>query len=69
MTEEYIEEDNIKVLLNEYSNWITTNAIPKYFYEDIKSNNTIFLNASTLHNYLSKVIIILKDKSPKHCVL
>ena len=67
MTEEYVEKDNIKFLLTEYSNWLVTNAIPKYFYEDLKSNSTIFLNASTLMNYLSKVIIILKDKFPKHC--
>ena len=27
MTEEYVEEDNIKILLPEYSNWISTAAI------------------------------------------
>ena len=42
MTEEYIEEDIIKVLLTEYINWLSTTAIPKYFDEDIKSNITIF---------------------------
>ena len=31
MTEEYVEEDNIKVLLTEYSNWLDTTSIPKYF--------------------------------------
>ena len=60
ITEEYVEEDNIKSLLTEYSNWLATTAITKYFDEDLKSNSTIFINASTLENYLSKVIIMLK---------
>ena len=67
MTEEYVEEDNIKVLLTEYSNWLATTASPKYFDEDLNSNRNIFLNASTLKNYLSEAIIVLKYKSPKHC--
>ena len=62
MTEYYVEEDNIKFLLNEYSNWIATTSIPDYFDEDLKSNSTIFLNAITMNNYLSNVIIMFKDK-------
>ena len=67
MTEEYVEEDNIKVLSTEYRNWLSTTVIPKYFDEDLKSNRTLFLNTITLKNDLSKVIIILKEKLPKHC--
>ena len=67
MTEEYVEEDNIKVLLTEYRNWLATTVIPKYFDEDLKSNRTLFLNAINLENYLSKFIIILKEKPPNHC--
>ena len=33
MTEEYLEEDNIKSLLTDYSNWLATTDIPNYFYE------------------------------------
>ena len=67
MTDEYVGEDTIKVLLTEYSNWIVTTDILKYFDEEIKTNITIFINASTLKNYLSKVIIMFKDKFPKYC--
>ena len=67
MTEDYVEEDNIRVLLTEYRNWLATTDIPTYFYKDLKSNITTFLNTSTLRNYLSKVIIMLKAKFPKHC--
>ena len=31
MTEEYVEEDNIKFPLTDYSNWIATPSIPKYY--------------------------------------
>ena len=31
MTEDYVEEDNIKVILTDYSNWLSTKDIPKYF--------------------------------------
>ena len=68
MSEEYLEEDNIKVLLTYYSNWLATIDIPRYLYEDLNSNCTLFINASTLKNYLRNVIIMLKDKFPKHCV-
>ena len=67
MTEDYVEEDNIKVLLPEYSNWLFITAITKYFDEDLKSNINIFLNTSTLKNYPRKFIIILRKKFPKHC--
>ena len=67
MTEEYVEEDNIKVLLTEYSNWLVTTAINKYFDEDLKIKSTTFINSSTLKNYLRKIIIIFKDKFIKHC--
>ena len=67
MTWEYAEEDNIKVLLTEYSNWLATTATPNYFDEDLKHNSTLFLDAIILKNYLSKVIIILKYKFTKHC--
>ena len=48
MTEEYVEEDNIKGLSTDYSNWLDTKSITKYFDESIKSNRTINTNASTL---------------------
>ena len=67
MTEEYVEEDNIKFLLTDYSNWIATPSIPKYSDEKLWSNSTLNLNAITLKNYLSKVILMLKDKFPKNC--
>ena len=67
MTEEYVEEYNIKFLLTDYGNWLATTAIPKYFDEDLQSNSPFRLNASTLNNYLRNIILILKDKSPKHC--
>ena len=67
MTEDYVEEDNIKVLLTEYSNWLATTAIPKNFDENLKINISLFINTSNLQNYLSKVIITLKDKFPKQC--
>ena len=67
MTEQYVEEDNIKVLLTDYINWLANTAIPKYFDEYLKSNSTPELKTSTLKNYLSKVTIMLKEKFPKHC--
>ena len=67
MTEEYVEEDNIKFLLTDYSNWIATTAIPKYFNEDLKSNITIFINESPLKNDINKVILMLKYNFPKLC--
>ena len=39
MTKDSLEEDNIKVLLTDYSNWIFTIDIPKYFYEEINSTS------------------------------
>ena len=66
-TEDYVEEDNIKVLLTEYSNWLSTTAIPKYFDEDLHNNSTLFINTITLNNSLSKVIIMLRDNFTKHC--
>ena len=67
MTEKYVEEDKIKVIWTDYSNWIATTTIPKYFDEDLQSNRNLKLNSSTLNNYLSKFILILKDRFPKHC--
>ena len=67
MTEEYVEEDKIKFLWTEYSNWISNTVISKYFDEDLKITRNIFINKITLHNYLSKVIIILEDKFTKYC--
>ena len=67
MTDKYVEEDNIKVLLTDYSKWLATTSIPKYFNGDIKSNSTLNLNAITLNIYLRKVILMLKDKFPKNC--
>ena len=68
MTEDYVEEDNIKSLLTEHSNWLATTLILKFFDKDLKSNITIFINTSTLENYLIKFIIMLRDKFPNHCV-
>ena len=68
VTEEYLEEDDIKVLLTDYSRWIATTSIPKYSDEYLRSNSTIFLNASTLNNYLSNFIIMLTNNFPKHYV-
>ena len=33
MTEDYVEEDNIKILFTKDSNWIAATDIPKYFDE------------------------------------
>ena len=60
MTEEYVEEDNIKFLFTEYRNWLSTTDIHKYFDEYLNSNRAIFLNSSTPKNYISKIIITLK---------
>ena len=60
MTEDYVEEDNIKVLLTDYSNWLSTTYIPKYFDEYLKSNITLNLNARKLNNYLINIILMLK---------
>ena len=68
MTEDYAEEDKIKFLLNDYSNWLTTTSISQYFNEDLNSNRTINLNEINPNNYLIKVIIMLKDNFLKHCV-
>ena len=65
--EEYLEEDNIKFVLIDYSNWIATTAIPKFFDEDLKSNRTFNLNTIILDNYIIKFILMLKGKFPKHC--
>ena len=66
MTEEYVEKDNIKFILTDYSNWLATTVIPNYFDEYLKRNSTLKLNANTLNNYLSKAVLMLKDKFPKH---
>ena len=52
MTDDYVEGDNIKFLLTEYYNWLITTSITKYFDEDLKSNSNLFINASTMKNYL-----------------
>ena len=67
MTEEYVEEDNIKFPLTDYSNWIATPSIPKYYDENLWSNSTLKLNAITLKNYLRKFILIIKEKLSKNC--
>ena len=66
MTEYYVEEDHIKVLLTDYSNWLAATAISEYFDKYLQSNSTFNLNASTLKNYLSKFILMLKDNFLKH---
>ena len=68
MTKEYVEEDNKKVLLTDYSSWVATTAIPKFFDQDLQSNSTLKINSSTLNNDIGKVVLILKDRFPKHCV-
>ena len=67
MNEEYVEEDNIKVLLTDYSNWIATITFVICFDEDLRSNSTLKLNTTTLNHYLSKVILMLKEKFLNHC--
>ena len=52
MTDDYVEGDNIKFLLTEYYNWLITTSITKYFDEDLNSNSNLFINASTMKNYL-----------------
>ena len=66
-TQEYVEEERIKILLTDYINWLSTTDIHKYFDGDLQSNNTFKLNASTLKNDIRKVILMLKDKFAKHC--
>ena len=68
MNDDYVEEDNTNILLTDYSNWLATTDITKYFDEDLKSNSTIKINSTTLKNYLSNFIIMLKDKFSKNCV-
>ena len=67
MTEYYVEEENIKFLLTDYSNWLSITAITKYFDEDFHINSTLNLNSSALNNYLINLIFMLKDKFPKNC--
>ena len=55
-------------ILLDYSNWLATTAIPKYFDEDLKSNITLKLNSNTLNDYINKVILMLKYKFPNHCI-
>ena len=57
MNEEYLEEDKIKFLLTDYSNWLSTTDIPNYFDEDLNSNSTLKINTITLKNYLIKLPI------------
>ena len=64
MTEEYLDEDNTKVILTNYMNWLAIAAIHKYFDEYLKINRTLNINAIPLKNYLSKVILMLKYKFP-----
>ena len=60
ITEEYVEEYNMQVILTSYINWLVTTSIPKYFDEDLKSNSTLNLNTITVKNYISKVVLIRK---------
>ena len=59
MTDEYVEEDNIKLLLPDYSNWISTIAITSIY-------STLKINTSNLNNYLRKFILMLEETFPKH---
>ena len=67
MTEEYVDKDDMKFLLTDYSNSLATTAISKYFDEYLHSNSTLEINAIDLNNFLRKVIIMFKDDFPKHC--
>ena len=60
MTADYVEEDNIKVLLTDYSNWLSTTDIPKYFDEYLKINSILNLNARKLNNDLINIILMSK---------
>ena len=64
MTVEYVEEDDIKVLLTDYINWIDTTAIPKFLYGNLERNRNIILNTRTLKNNISKLILTLKEMFP-----
>ena len=61
MTEDYLEEDNIKVLLNYYSNWPSTTVIHTYFDSDLKSNTTIKINSITLNNYVRTFVHVKRQ--------
>ena len=67
MNYECVEEDNIKSLLTNHSNWIATTAIPLKNYGGLHVNITLKLNTRTLKNYLRKVVLMLKDKFSEHC--
>ena len=58
MIEQHVEEDNTKLLLTDYSNWIFTTVVNKFFDEDFQINRTLNLNTSTPKKYLIKVIIV-----------
>ena len=67
MTEDYLEEDNIRVILTDYSNWLATTDITEYFDGYININSTLKINTITLKNYLRKVFLVLKEEFPNHC--
>ena len=67
MTEEYVEENNIQLILTDYSNLIFTTAIHKYFDENFHINRTFKINATTLKNYIRNFILMLKYKFTNHC--
>ena len=66
ITDDSLEGDNIKLLLNDHSNWTSTTSIPKYFDKELQNNSPLKINEITLNNYLSKFILLLKYKFPKH---
>ena len=57
--EEYLDYNNITVLITCYSKWLSTTAITNVFGEDIQSNSIININADTLKNYLRNIILVL----------
>ena len=67
MTNKYVDVDNIKFLLPYYNIWLSTTTFPTYFDQDLNSKSTLKLNASTMNNYLSKVILMLKHKFTNYC--
>ena len=66
-SEDYIQEENIKIILTDYSNCLTTTSIPKFFDGDLQSNSNPKINAITLKNYLREAILMLKDNFTKKC--
>ena len=66
-TAEYVEQYNIKVSVTDYSNWLATTGVTKFFDEYLQSNRNLNLNTSTLEYYLNKFILIPYEKVPNNC--